>query len=79
MLSKLHVKIIKTYLSVTRLWLAALHYNENSKRAQAVKKDGTGRNRIVFPKYKVGGHTLRRIPTESTFGGYLYTHNYDIH
>ena len=37
-------------------------------RALARKKDGSLRSRIVFPKFKKGGHTVRMIPVDATFG-----------
>jgi hypothetical protein len=48
--------------------LAALHYNHNSKRDQAITKQGGKRYRIIFPKYKKGRHIAREVKTESTYG-----------
>ncbi|XP_078321751.1 uncharacterized protein LOC111111789 isoform X2 [Crassostrea virginica] len=50
-----------------RLWLAALHFNENTQRTQAVTKEGKARYRIVFPKYKRGEYTVRKISVDSTY------------
>ena len=48
--------------------LAALHFNENNGRNQAVTKDGKARYRIVYPKFKKGGYTVRKISVECTYG-----------
>ena len=39
-------------LVILRLQLAALHFNENSGRGQALTKQGSKRFDVVFPKYK---------------------------
>jgi len=52
---------------LTRLMLAALHYNENSDRKQAQNKDGTGRYAIRFPKYRKGSYTLQVVKEAATF------------
>ena len=44
-----------------RLQLAALHFNENTKRNRAIRKQGTKRCDVVFPKYKKGGHVVKKI------------------
>ena len=38
--------------------LAALHFNENTNRKQAVTKQGTKRYNVAFPKYKKGGYNI---------------------
>ena len=40
-----------------RLMTAALHFNENAGREQAVNWEGNLEYKIVFPKYKKGGNT----------------------
>jgi len=50
------------------LWLAALHFNENCQRDQACTAEGQPRFRIVYPKYKKGEYTVRRIPVDCTYG-----------
>lgn len=50
-----------------RLRLAALHFNENSNKKQAKTRAGTDRYAISFPKYKEGGHIVRRIKEKSTY------------
>lgn len=50
-----------------RLQLAALHFNENSNREQATTQEGEQRYCIRFPKFKRGGHTVRKILTDPTY------------
>ncbi|VDI38082.1 Hypothetical predicted protein [Mytilus galloprovincialis] len=50
-----------------RLWLAALHFNENSQREQAVTKDGRARYKIVYPKFKKGDYSVKRILVDCTY------------
>ena len=54
-----------THILIYRLWLAALHFNENTQRTQAVTKE---RYIIVFPKYKRGEYTVRKISVDDTHG-----------
>ena len=57
-----------------RLQLAALHYNENADRRQAVTKEGEQCFNIIFPKYKKGGYVVRKVMEKATFGMcYVYT------
>ena len=50
-----------------RLLLAALHYNENSNRRHA---DGDQRYKVVYPKFKQGGYSVRPIQVDPTFSKY---------
>ena len=50
------------------LWLAALHFNENIGRNVAATKDGKARYRIVYPKSKKVGYTVKKISVECTYG-----------
>ena len=50
-----------------RLWLAALHFNENTERDQAITIEGMLRYKLSCPKYKKE-YTARKIPVPSTFG-----------
>lgn len=50
-----------------RIQLAALHFNENSSRDQAVTKGGDRRFDIVFPKYKKGGHVVKKVTKDPTY------------
>ncbi|XP_060588191.1 uncharacterized protein LOC132743656 [Ruditapes philippinarum] len=47
-----------------RQHLAALHFNENSKRKSAVNKDGNVAIQIAFPKYKTGDEFSIKIKRE---------------
>ena len=51
-----------------RLQLAALHFNENSNRKQAITKSGKERYDVVFPKYKKGGYVVRKVVVKPTYG-----------
>ena len=51
----------------SRLFLAAMHYNENSCRQQQQNKEGDLQYAIVFPKYKKGGHIVRKILVDCTY------------
>ena len=55
------------YYIVHRLYLAALHYNENKSRDQAKTKCGSDRYSISYPKYKKGGHVVRKIYAACTY------------
>ena len=50
-----------------RLQLAALHFNENSQRVHAVTRQGDKRYDIIFPKYKKGGHVVRKVLVDATY------------
>ena len=43
--------------------LSALHFNENSSRDQATTVTASGEERfeVLYPKYKKGGHIVRKI------------------
>ena len=51
-----------------RLYLAAIHYNENARREQAVTKQGEKQYSVLFPKYKKGGHTVRKVLEDCSYG-----------
>ena len=55
-----------TFFHSARLYLAALHYNENCKRQQATRLDGVPKYDIVFPKYKKG-HVVKKVLEDQTF------------
>ena len=50
--------------------MAALHYNENSDRLQAVTKEGKPCYSIRFPKHKKGEYSVRKEKTVATCGNY---------
>lgn len=62
---------IKNAAKLNRLQLAALHYNCNKDRKQAISKYGTERYSIQYPKYKKGGYIVRQIKSKKKYGKYL--------
>ncbi|XP_065894356.1 uncharacterized protein [Dysidea avara] len=52
----------------SRLKLAALHFNENSDRPQAVTKQDVERYDVIQPKYKSGGYLVRKVHVKATYG-----------
>ena len=55
-----------------------MHYNESSEREQVTTADGVQRFSVLFPKYKRGGHIVRRLMTDPTFSKltlWEYIHN----
>ena len=48
--------------------IAAMHYNENAQRKQAVTKRGEKQYSVLFPKYKKGGHTVRKVLKDCLYG-----------
>ncbi|KAI4800031.1 hypothetical protein KUCAC02_016568 [Chaenocephalus aceratus] len=53
---------------ISRLQLAALHFNENGGRDQAKGKHGVLQFNIAYPKYKKkDGYSLKRVLTKCTF------------
>ncbi|XP_021342022.1 uncharacterized protein LOC110454168 isoform X2 [Mizuhopecten yessoensis] len=54
---------------LARLYLAALHYNENSKNRRAVTKDGQQKWQISYPKAKKGKEVVvKPCKTRPTYG-----------
>ena len=56
------------YSSHFRLYLAALHFNENAGRLQAKTAAGALRHKITFPKWKKGDHVVNMVKTNYTTG-----------
>ncbi|XP_056114874.1 uncharacterized protein LOC130091161 [Rhinichthys klamathensis goyatoka] len=50
-----------------RLYLAALHFNENAGRPQAMTAAGEPLFKVVFPKYKKGQYSAKPVKIEPTF------------
>ncbi|XP_060072400.1 uncharacterized protein LOC132552262 [Ylistrum balloti] len=50
-----------------RVILAALHHNENVRREQAMTSAGEKMFKIIYPKQKKGGYTVRKVKTKQTF------------
>lgn len=55
-------------LSVRSLCIAAMHFNENSDRLQAVTRDGRQVYTLRFPKYKKGGYIVCPQKSKPTQG-----------
>ncbi|XP_030222827.1 uncharacterized protein LOC115551293 [Gadus morhua] len=53
-----------------RLYLAAMHFNENAGRCQAKTNSGRLRYKLSFPKAKKGAATVKAVKTQRT---YCYT------
>lgn len=51
---------------LSRLYIAALHYNENALRSHATTATGELRFAVVDPKYKPGDYTVRALKTRPT-------------
>ena len=52
---------------IFRLQIAALHYNENADRPQALTKSGEKRYSVLYPKYKKGGYIIRKLSVDPTY------------
>lgn len=50
-----------------RLYLAALHFNENASRKQALMKDGTPMFSISYPKSRKGEGVAKEVKEQLTF------------
>ena len=50
-----------------RLYLAAMHYNENADREQATTSAGQPVFKVVFPKSRKGEVTARPVKTDPTY------------
>ena len=61
----IHIKLYQ--INLHRLKIAAMHFNENFGRQQAITKSGKERIRIVFPKQKQGEYTPKVVPVTPTF------------
>ncbi len=57
--------------------MAALHFNENSNREQAKTKEGNECYDVVYPKYKKGGHTVKKVTVKQTYGKGAFTKEID--
>ena len=62
---------------VFRLFLAALHFSENSTRTQAVTMDGTRQYRISYPKGRKGEGVVKEMKTSQTYGEFFFN-TFDI-
>nr|XP_043885369.1 uncharacterized protein LOC122771762 [Solea senegalensis] len=50
-----------------RLYLAVMHFNENTDRAQATNSDGEPLFKLQFPKWKKGEFTAKPVKEQPTF------------
>ena len=48
-----------------------MHYNENARRKQAVTKRGEKQYSVLFPKYKKGGHTVRKVLEDCSYNHHV--------
>ena len=60
--------MISSHSSYCRLYLAALHFNENASRLQAVTVKGVPQHKVTFPKAKKGDHVVKKVKTNYTTG-----------
>ena len=72
MFSICHLQTILGYSSHFRLYLAALHFNENAGRLQAITAAGDSQYKITFPKWKKGDHVVNMVKTNYTTGQQLH-------
>ena len=57
-----------------RTVLAGLHFNENAGRpAATTKRGGLQRYAVRFPKYKSGGHVVKKIIQAATYSKFTVT------
>jgi hypothetical protein len=47
--------------------LAAIHFNENAAKPQAVTREGRPQYKLAFPKQKKGEYTVKKVKAPSTF------------
>lgn len=65
--------VVYPYLGMLcRLYLAALHYNENADRGQATTSSGDPRFKLSFPKSRKGECRARPVKTEATFRNFIF-------
>lgn len=60
--------ILRIYFCNFRTFLAVLHFNENAGREQKKTRAGHARYGLHYPKWKKGGHTVRKILENPSFG-----------
>ena len=62
-------------LSILRLQIEALHFNENANKPQRLIKEGEkagdGQWLVCYPKYKKGGAVAKEIKEACTYGNKL--------
>ena len=60
-------KRLRSY-SFTRVAIAALHFNENVRRATATKRKSEPCKKISYPKHKLGEEIIRDIRIPPSYG-----------
>lgn len=50
-----------------RLFLAAMHFNENSSRQQSMTKDGNKQYAVSYPKGRGGEGVAKEVKVDQTF------------
>lgn len=50
-----------------RLYLAGMHFNENSNRPKATTSSGKPMYRLLFPKAKKGLYTIKPVTSNPTY------------
>jgi hypothetical protein len=55
--------------------LAALHFNENSRRSQATTKKGEAMHSVSYPKGRKGDGVVKVIKVACTYGKEILTKN----
>ncbi|XP_067301001.1 uncharacterized protein [Pseudorasbora parva] len=50
-----------------RLYLAGMHFNENSNRPQDKTSTGNPTHRLLFPKAEKGGYSIRPLKSQATY------------
>ena len=68
--------IIMFKLFFHRIALAALHFNENTKRQQAVNREGQNQYSMSFPKARKMEAVVREVKVEQTFSKCYLTAEY---
>lgn len=53
---------------ISRILLAAMHYNENAGRVLKVTRQGKKCDSIVYRKYRNGGYSQRKVLVNCTYG-----------
>ena len=69
----LHCKC-SLYNICSRTAIAAMHFNENSARPQAVN-NGQPRFEVYYPKVKKGEASVKVVKTDATFGKLVMSYN----
>ena len=56
-----------TFLLHSRLYIAVLHFNENSYREQAIYKSGVPINSMSYPKGRKGAGNPKKVRIKQTY------------